>query len=172
MFLCRTFEYPVVPQNLLYNIQLEKIVREYPARTCQINNQEFTTSHGVSYEVDKELETWVKNNIDLDIDSVVIRYQYGTPEHNSQGAHTDATRKYVLLYTIDNAGGHLQFWQQENNPLELDTLNLITDYNTLTKVESFDIPNNQWYLVNGQVLHSVENITHTRITLQVNLKSI
>lgn len=172
MFLCRTFDYPVIPQHLIDNLQLGEVIRTYPGRDCVLNKKTFTTSAGTYYYVDQALDTWVRNNIDLDIDFVGIRYQYGTPEHNSQGAHTDATRDYALLYTIDNAGGGLKFWQQKNQPVELDSLHLITDYDSLEELESFDTPNGTWYLVNGRVIHSVENITQTRITLQVNLRTL
>lgn len=172
MFLCRTLDYPVIPADLIDTIQLGDVIREYPGRVCKLNNQEFTTSAGTYYQVNQEIDSWVRNNIDLDIDFVGIRYQYGSPDHNSQGVHTDATRDYALLYAINNAGGNLKFWQQTNQPVEQDELHLITDYDSIKELESFDIQNNQWYLVNGRVLHSVEGITSTRITLQVNLKSL
>ncbi len=172
MFLYKKFDYPSVPASLTSNIPLGKVIREYPGRECTLNGKQFTTSSGTYYHASQELDAWVRDNIDLDIDFVGIRYQYGTAEFNCQGAHTDATRDYALLYTIDNAGGHLKFWQQKNQPMESDSVKLITDYDSLEELESIDIPNNQWYLVNGRVIHSVENITQTRITLQVNLKSL
>lgn len=172
MFLCRTFNYPPIPAELIKNIQLGAVVRNYPGRECTLNGKTFTTSSGTYYYADQKIDQWVRNHIDCDIDFVGIRYQFGTTEFDSQGAHTDATRDYALLYTIENANGTLKFWQQQDCPIEYDSVQLITDYDSLEEIGSFNIPNNQWYLVNGRVLHSVENITQTRITLQVNLKSL
>ena len=42
----------------------------------------------------------------------------------------------------------------------------------MTELETVETPNGSWYLVNGRVIHSVENMLGTRITIQVNLKSL
>jgi hypothetical protein len=103
---------------------------------------------------------------------VGIRYQYGTPAQASHGAHSDATRNYALLYTIDPGDGYLQFWKDPVQDLELDRGYLVHDYDNLIKLDRVETPIDTWYLVNGQIIHSVEGLTRTRITLQINLNSL
>ena len=170
--LCEFLDLPVVPQDLIDQLTVGDMIGTYPSRTCQRNQQPFDVSDGVYYKATADITDWVQNNLDVDLDFVGIRYQHGSLSKSAHGPHSDATRSWALLYTIDNADGKINFWQEKNQPLERDRAVLINDYNLLEHLAEYETPNGVWYLVNGQVIHSVEGLTRTRRTLQVNLKSL
>jgi hypothetical protein len=172
MFKYKFLDLPQIPKEIIDTIVPGEVIMEYPARTCTKNNTAFNTSTGIYYQANAELDAWVRANIPGDIDFVGIRYQFGSPIANNQGAHTDATRDYGILYVVDNAGGHVEFWQKKDNPLEFDERLTIVDYDELVSIETVPTPNGSWYLVNGKIIHSVEGITSKRITVQINLKSL
>lgn len=172
MFYCKFLNLPLIPQDIISSQSCNNIIREFPGRVCKIGDIEFTASNGVYYHADDNLNQWVRDNINLNIDLVGIRHQYGSADRPCHGAHTDATRDYALLYMVDNGGGYLKFWKKSDCPIEFDSVQLISDYDDMTELETVETPNGSWYLVNGRVIHSVENMLGTRITIQVNLKSL
>jgi hypothetical protein len=172
MFICKFLDFPKIPKELIDTVVPGEVIREYPGRTCTKNNIPFNTSFGIYYKVNNELTNWVKENIPVDLDFVGIRYQFGSAETPSQGVHTDATRDYGILYVVDTAGGHLEFWQKKGQDLEFDEHTLVNNYDELNSLGTVATPIGSWYLVNGRVLHSVENILSKRVTIQINLKSL
>lgn len=169
---CKFLNFPQVPVDLTDKLSVGEIIGTYPSRTCVREQQEFVVSGGIYYRTTQDINNWVKDNINVDLDFVGVRYQYGTPTQSAHGPHSDATRSWALLYTIDNADGKINFWQEKDQPLERERATLISDYDTLQNLAQYETPNGVWYLVNGQVIHSVEGMTRTRCTLQVNLKSL
>jgi hypothetical protein len=123
------------------------------------------------YYANTDLEAWVRLRICREFNDMGVRFAFGKPDVNTAGVHTDETRHYVLMYNLDNGGGHLKFWQEKGQPLERDGRYLVTDYSKLDLVETVETPNNRWYLINARVLHSVEGITSTRINVQVSLNN-
>lgn len=174
MFLYKLLDYPKVPSELLTQFVPGEKIGEYPSRLCSDGNTTFNTSAGVWFYADNAINSWVKANIDVDIDKVGVRYQYATDNMSRHGVHSDATRDYALIYVAEPGGSEseLVFWQQEKQPLETESVVLISDYSSIKPFEVIKIPQGSWYIVNGRVLHSVEKITSTRVTLQVNLKSL
>lgn len=171
MFYCKFLDLPQIPENIIA-VDSNNIIKKFPGRQCTNDTNQFMSSNGIFYHATPELDQWARNNLELDIDLVGVRHQYGTADTPCHGAHTDATRDYALLYVVDTGGGHLKFWQKKNCPIEHDSVQLISDYTDLTELHSVNTPRGVWYLVNGRVIHSVENMTATRITVQINLKSL
>lgn len=172
MLNCKFFNFPKLPTDLVSNMKPGKLVRPFPGRICSIHGEQFETSSGELYYASDELDQWVRKNIPVDVDIVYIRYQYGNTSQSSHGAHCDVSRGHALLYTIDNADGYLQFWQDPAQSIESTQGYVAHDYSNLKKLEEVQTPSGEWYLVNGQIIHSVEALTRTRITLQVNIKSL
>ena len=172
MFFYKFLDLPKIPESVMSTLVCKDVIREFSGRQCNNGTKQFMSSNGIFYHANAELDHWVRNNINLDIELVGVRYQYGTPDTPCHGAHTDATRDYALLYVVDNGGGSLKFWQKSDCPIEHDTVQLVNDYTDLIELQTVSTPNGVWYLVNGRVIHSVENMTSTRITVQLNLKSL
>lgn len=170
--LCKFLNLPSVPQELIDNLTVGDVIGTYPSRTCNRNQESFELSDGVYYKSTSEIDSWARHNLPVDIDFVGIRYQHGSLLKSAHGPHSDATRSWALLYTIDNADGKINFWREKDQPLERDRAVLINDYDSLEHLAEYETPDGVWYLVNGQVIHSVEGLTRSRCTLQVNLKSL
>lgn len=170
--LYKILEYPAIPKLLLDQFVPDQKIGEYPSRQCHNSDVIFNSSGGIFYQADAAITQWVEENINLDITAVGLRYQFGSASTPSHGVHSDATRDYALIYMVDNADGEVVFWERDHQPLVTNDIQIITDYSTITKIESVVIPSSTWYLINGRILHSIENMTRTRVSLQVNIKSL
>jgi hypothetical protein len=82
------------------------------------------------------------------------------------------TRNYTLIYNINNANGYIKIWQERGHPLLRNPPGyLVRDYSKLDLVEKIETPNNQWYLLNSAILHSVEGIGGIRVNIQLGFKT-
>jgi hypothetical protein len=77
-----------------------------------------------------------------------------------------------MLYNVLDSGGEFVFWQEEGCPITRSFLErqVKKDYSKLKEICRFKPPVKTWYLINSQVIHSVENLTGKRINLQFNLE--
>lgn len=171
--LVKFFDFPILPDTVLstFDSTQADIIGQYPSRTVTKNAQSITTSPGQFYLSNKEIDQWIRQHISADIDLVGMRYQYGSKEKNCHGPHCDATREHALLHVIDPADGYLQFWSSPDHDPSQSRGQLFSDYDSLTAQDRVDTPQGCWYLVDGRYPHSVENLSGTRITLQINLNS-
>jgi hypothetical protein len=67
------------------------------------------------------------------------------------------------------------WWQEKNKPLDRTELknnfnlsDTITDYSKLQKIAKVCIPPHRWICMNTNILHSVENILTSRISIQIS----
>lgn len=122
----------------------------------------------------EELEKWRDNNIGYSGRKLMCREVLVKPKSNFYLPHVDNNRQFVVLYNLVDSGGELCFWQERNMELyrdpSIDRL-VSTDYSKLTLIDSVKIPPFTWYIVNSQVLHSVENLTGPRKTIQFKVKA-
>jgi len=94
------------------------------------------------------------------------------------GPHVDPYRDYGLLYVTDTGGSSVttSFWQKKNSPMiyPRDTEQFVSeDYSDeLILIDRFVLQPNQWYLLNTRIIHSVENATSRRISLQCSLDDV
>lgn len=119
-------------------------------------------------------EDWVKTNLTpyiVDCGVNYASYDEPTGRPTSTGAHTDALREYSLMWEIESGGpnAELYFWREKGYPLYRAPKCQGEDRTQLEFVDKFRYPFGQWTLIDTRVLHSVENLTSTRITLQVSL---
>jgi len=120
-----------------------------------------------------DFENWVKENITFHILDAGINYvTYDDPDNLpiSTGAHTDGTREFVLLWNIEAGGdaAELTFWKEKDQPLYRAPKTPGTDLSKLEFLNKTKLPENKWLLVDARILHSVENLTSTRISLQIS----
>ena len=122
------------------------------------------------YVVGDEFDQWVRDNLITDFTAATIAIsQHGNG--GSLGPHADRWRNFVLLYLVQNGGDHARtnFYQQQGQPLIRDKFAIEDDYDSLQLIDSFQIPLNQWVLLNGRILHTVEQIDTVRIAFQIEL---
>lgn len=119
-------------------------------------------------------EEWVTSNLTPHIVDCGVNYaRYDEPSGRpiSTGSHTDGVRQYSLMWDIESGGpdAELHFWQEKGYPLYRAPKCQGEHRSQLELVDKFRYPTGQWTLIDTRVLHSVENLTSTRITLHVSL---
>jgi len=120
-----------------------------------------------------EFEAWVKENISIHITDCGINYvNYNEPTGGpiSTGAHTDGTREYVMLWDIELGGpdAELTYWQARGQSLYRPPKSQGEDLSELIFVDKIRLPRGKWTVVDTRVLHSVENLYSTRMTLHIS----
>ena len=117
-----------------------------------------------------EYDRWVRDTISGACINTTVMYCNGSSHITSTGAHTDKVRHFVMIYNLLSGGPESQlcFWQEKNHPILREDGLARGRYHDLELIDSVDSPIDVWYIVNGQVLHSVENLTGPRINLQIS----
>ena len=127
------------------------------------------SNNNVRHHFTQEYLDWIRNNITMEFDESNSGVMFfDTP----QLPHTDTTRKFVLLYNVETGGpdASLVFWQEDRHPI-LRERGLAVDRGAhLKELERIPGPAGCWYLMNTQVLHSVENVSERRLNLQISFK--
>lgn len=172
---CKILDLPKVPTELVTLVLKEdsrKLIRDYPGWEYKKSGERFTCSDNPFFSAPERLIEWIHKNI-LDDCEVGIRYAYGTPTVTSAGVHTDQTRDFVLQYHLKTGGGKLCYWVKKGGPLfPGKKYSLIKDYNDIDLVESHAVEEGVWHLVDARLLHSVEDLNSTRITIQLSLNQV
>jgi len=124
-----------------------------------------------------EFVKWFKDNITSTFQNTRVTHTHGgdwteSPflQISSTGAHCDMTRDYVLAYSVDAGGddAELVFWKEDDHDVYRDRGMMMSSTRSLKRIDSIKGPRGCWYLINGRVLHSTENLSHKRITIQVS----
>lgn len=138
-------------------------------------NQEYNwikpmaSNANVRHHFTDEYLEWIKNNITKNFDESNSGVMFFD---SPQLPHTDTTRKYVLLYNVETGGDNadLCFWQEKHFPVVRERGLAVERGSHLELLERINGPSNCWYLMNTQVMHSVENVTSRRLNLQISFK--
>lgn len=125
------------------------------------------SNQNLRYRFKDDDEAWIRENITPEFEadnSGVMFFDY------EQLPHTDTTRKYVLLYNIETGGptATLSFWQEKGYNIHRERGLAIDRGNHLTLLDQITGPSRCWYILDTQVLHSVEGVTERRTNLQVS----
>jgi hypothetical protein len=121
-----------------------------------------------------EYDEWIKKNITTEYMNSSLMYCPGDPDRPSTGAHTDFTRDFILMYNVFTGGpdAKLCFWKEKDQPVIRDRAVEIGEFNKLELIDSVTGPENMWYLANGRILHSTENLTSLRLNFQISFDTI
>jgi hypothetical protein len=170
---------PRIPEELIAGIDPAnpgKVMRFYRGDNYTIDGVEYNTVEHPFCEATPELESWLKENIYPEFNDVGVRFAYGSKDikkyGTSVGIHSDYSRRYVLQYNLQHADGMLTFWKEKNQPVMRTEHVSKVDYNNLEMVESVFLPNHQWAIFDTWVLHSVEELSGIRISVQVSLPMV
>ena len=172
MWYCKFVDLPKVPDYFVQEILLKepgKVLRDYHGWIHIKYGKEVKSANNPFYYTTPELELWLKKNIANEYNDVGVRYAHYEIGTTTSGVHTDQTRRYVLQYLIKSGNGILNFWQEKNQPIVRDGRYTSFNYDDLILLESFDIPEGQWILLNTNILHSVEGLDSNRVSIQVSL---
>jgi hypothetical protein len=176
MWYCKVLDLPGVPQHFVDEILANgpnKILRDYPGwKHLKEDGQEIVSARNPICVASAELESWLKENITSTYRDVGVRYAFGSQNPGTAGVHTDQTRKYVLQYLLKDGGATLNYWQEEGYPILREPHAHADDYNKLEKLESTKLEEGRWAILDTRILHSVENLTSDRISIQISLDDI
>lgn len=129
------------------------------------NGREIFNSNYERYEISHELKSWIHNNITDSYLSLGISFMHGT---DTCTPHTDTTRDLTLMYIIDTGGKDVWtvFWKEDGQPLRRPRATR-PDYDHLMQVDRVRLEAGAWYILDATVIHSVENMTGARISIQM-----
>jgi hypothetical protein len=161
-----------VSDNRLLNAS---VLPQYVGRTITVDGQQLKSAQGRRFRLNADFETWVKSNIHPEVTDAGVCFTSGSQYH---GVHTDQTRDYVLIYVLEPGGDSAEtvFYQEQGHPIwrrkSVPMTNVwINDYDTLTEIDRAYFPRYRWVLLNGDVLHGVENLTGQRISYQIGFNN-
>lgn len=172
MWYCKFLDLPEIPKNICESIFSNTsltIIRDYKGWAHTRHGQEIVSANNPFYKVSDELEDWLRQNIVYEYNDVGLRYAHYESEKNTTGVHTDQTRKYVLQYLLSSGNGILNFWQEKGQDIIRSGRVTINNYDRLNLLESFNLPEKKWVLLNTNILHSVELLNSDRISVQISL---
>ena len=115
-----------------------------------------------------EANEWTLKNICGNFNTKNSGWMYFDEE---QLPHTDLTREWTILYNIDTGGDdvELSFWQEPGYPIHRTTGHQTWDNcDGLTLLETINGPFNCWYVMHTTCIHSVKNMSATRLNLQLS----
>ena len=74
------------------------------------------------------------------------------------------------MWVIDTGGPDVKtvFWQERNCPVKREPGYYPSSYDDLQELESHVFEPNCWILIDGNIIHSVENLQHIRKSVQIS----
>jgi len=114
------------------------------------------------------LVEWAKQNISPEFHAIGLNRQ-GTVTGGVAIPHTDRTRNWTLMWITDTGGANVStvFWQERGYEIDRDPGYYPKSYNDLIELKSYVLQPNRWVLLNAKAIHSVENLQHTRESVQI-----
>jgi hypothetical protein len=117
-----------------------------------------------------QVEDWLRENIIKD----AINYELAVSVDDNGAErlfpHTDRARKYTLMYLLQSGGEqHRTVFYESKTIKNIDRM-MTFEYSDLIEVDSIIVPIKKWTILNAQEIHSVENIPHTRIAIQISIE--
>jgi hypothetical protein len=162
-------------QTLIWSPEQQKRFQDsnlnsYLNREVQWQNQTYQSRVQKKYLLSDLLVSWIDDHLPKNYTSAALAVSKGSP---FQGPHLDAVRHYILYLSLDPGGEEVKtsFWRLPQHPVEFEKASwptLTKDYPGLEHLESVVLQPNQWYVLNGWIYHSIEDISGTRISLQLD----
>lgn len=124
----------------------------------------------INYVLDQSCLEWCQKNIHPKI--VDARYSSTRPGLPRSGPHSDRTRNFTIIYLLRNGGNDHRtvFYKQKGNyPVSREPKVRVNDYSDLIEIDSLQLPLHTWVILNASVIHSVENISQGRDSIQLNI---
>lgn len=135
------------------------------------------TRYQKRYHLGEEFESWAKqaigqgDNDDWYVDSGFTLLS-GTAKINSP--HTDPARRWHLFYLLSRGGDDCftNFWMQDGHGFHRNPNTSVKTYQDLKIIDKVKFPEKKWVLMNSLVLHSVEDVTGKRTSIQVSMNRL
>jgi len=174
---------PAVPDHILSGIDFDRVPTGRDIdKLGTYSRRKLVNWYGRSFDamvnnrVDNspEFKAWVRGNIIpnfLDVGINYVIYNRDDGQASSTGGHTDGSRNYTLIYNVRTGGERAMtcFWQEHGQPIYRERCVNSEDMSRLDLLDQVFIPEKRWAILDTRVIHSVENLYDSRISLQVSL---
>lgn len=161
--------YPDLPPlpDVSLNSAIEPFHRAM-ANSCNKDGVSIPNTVCARHSVDEGLINWVKQNISPEFHTIGANY-HGTATGGVVIPHTDRTRNWSLIWITDTGGPDVKtiFWQEKGYGIEREQSYYPKSYNDLVELETYIFEPNCWILINGNIIHSVENLQSVRKSVQI-----
>lgn len=150
--------------------QINKWPSAHTERTLVKDGKEIVNAFNHSIFLDSESIAWAREFICQEV--IDFRVVFTRPGLGSSGPHTDGTRTRTLIYLLQTGGpDHATIFYQEKGSATLvhPPAYRVDDYSKLEVVHVVKLDQFKWTLLNATILHSVENISAGRLSLQISL---
>lgn len=136
-------------------------------RVCTRNGVKYVNTTYDRYQVSEDIKAWVDQHIGTDYTDIGISVHgagWATPHH-------DTSRNWTLIWLLRQGGPEVNtiYWREVNKPYIRPLVKEYPKtYDNLEEICRHSFPLHQWYLLNAQVLHSIEPMPDgNRTALQV-----
>jgi len=143
-------------------------------RVVQKDGEQWVSRIQPRFGLEDAMSEWTNTHISTEWSQIgvatSILSQQAETNSLMQSPHTDGTRSYALLYLIEssNADQDTVFWHEPGYPIHRKRTMSPSNLDHLIKVDSVQIPLRTWTYVDSTILHSVENVKQSRVTLQIS----
>lgn len=146
---------------------------EFTARPLYKDGQIYKNAFNHSVFLDQTCLDWASANVSSAAKD--IRITATRPGLDRCGAHIDRTRNYTLMYLLEPGSDHHEtvFYKERGiteliRPKEYH----VDNYDQLEIIKKIKLKVNSWNLIHARILHSVENITDGRTSIQISLDTL
>jgi hypothetical protein len=160
---------PKIPEQLIKQ-NVDKHFRTESGLFAPINSDSY--KHLVRFSATELLQSWISKHITKQFIKIELTATHDVADDNYDffTPHTDSTRNYTLIYLLQSGGeNHKTVFYKHKNPNIEISRQLNFSHDDVIEVDSVQIPLHTWTILNAQEIHSVENIPHNRISIQVSL---
>lgn len=144
----------------------------YIDRLLHHNQKSSPSSYSYNYIFDDSCLSWTQKNISRHVQD--IRLSITPPGRSTWGPHCDRSRNWTMIYLLQTGGDDHEtvFWRCRSDAEILrEPGSHVNDYDLLDRIACVKIPLRTWTLLNGQILHSIENIGQGRVAIQISLQN-
>ena len=176
MKLYEHLDLPTIPKHLMPDLDtLYKSIDptfHNKFRTMTRGDEIIEQSGYARFDLDNndELKTWVDTNITDQYSNIGLSYMYDGPINLP---HTDFTeRDATLIYLFDLGGDNVEtkFWKLKGQDMLQPRCMQPASYNDMELLDTIVLKSHCWNLLNARVIHSVENKTRARVSLQLGFR--
>lgn len=136
----------------------------------EIDGKQYTRATYRRFNVPELVSKWVSKNICEDFSQIGVHLM---ASGGAFSPHTDGgPRMYILNYLIHTGGDNVEtkFWQEKGQSLVREGPAMqYSNADNLDLVSSVVVSKGTWSALYGKVIHSISNITGSRIALTIGL---
>lgn len=133
----------------------------------------FENSCNTDVYLDQHCLDWVKTHISPH--ARFVRRDLMPQSENKKKAHVDCTRNYTIIYIIRPGGDNAEnVWYKDVSSDDLlhPKYYRVQEHRNLEPILKTRFAHGAWHLINGRVIHDVENRESERETLQIGFEDI